>query len=97
MSSDGTVVDDEAGSRFVLALAGREAEAAYRRDGDVLTITHTGVPRELEGQGVASRLIADVFGIVRERGERIVPACAFVRGYVEKHPEVRDLIAPRDA
>jgi predicted GNAT family acetyltransferase len=30
---------------------------------------------------------------VRARGERIVPACWYVREYIEEHPERADLLA----
>jgi uncharacterized protein len=34
-----------------------------------------------------------VLDIVRARGQKIVPRCAFVRAYLAKHPEYRDLVA----
>jgi predicted GNAT family acetyltransferase len=30
---------------------------------------------------------------VRAKGRKIVPACSFVADYVERHPEVGDLVA----
>jgi predicted GNAT family acetyltransferase len=90
---DAKATDDAERSRFSLKLENGEAIAIYRRAGPVLTITHTEVPPELEGQGIASALVSQMFDIVRDRGEKVVPACAFVRGYVERHPELRDLIA----
>ena len=63
------------------------------RIGDVVTFTHTVVPPEAEGHGVGSRLVAGALEQVRAAGLTIVPACAFVAAYVERHPEVRDLLA----
>jgi predicted GNAT family acetyltransferase len=34
-----------------------------------------------------------VLGIVRARGLKIVPRCAFVRAYLAKHPQYRELLA----
>lgn len=79
--------------RYELTVGGKTAVAAYRREGDIVTFTHTGVPQELEGQGVASRLVAGALADVRDRGLRIVPECPFIAGYVHRHPEVRDPLA----
>ena len=87
------VVDNRAESRFELATDAGPAIAAYERDGDVLTFTHTVVPPEAEGHGVGGKLIAGALAQVRSEGLRIVPACSFVKAYVERHPEWRDLVA----
>lgn len=87
------VVDNRAESRFELATEGGPAVAAYEREGDVVTFTHTVVPPEAEGHGVGGRLIEGALAQVREEGLKIVPACSFVRAYVERHPEWRNLIA----
>lgn len=87
------VTNNEAASRYELGSGAALAIAAYRREGDVLSFTHTEVPESLEGQGIGSRLIAGALDDVRRRGLRIVPLCGFVRHYVETHPEVRDLLA----
>jgi len=87
------VTDNHARHRFELELDGHTAFAAYKRDGDVLTFTHTIVPPEMQGQGVASRLIGAALADVRARGLKLIPDCSFVRAYLDKHPEDRDLIA----
>jgi predicted GNAT family acetyltransferase len=78
---------------YELEAGGATALTAYRREGDVLSFTHTEVPEEMEGQGVGTRLIAGALDDVRRRGMRIVPLCSFVRHYVETHPETQDLLA----
>ena len=67
--------------------------AEYQQTGTVLTITHTEVPAEHGGRGVASRLMSGMMPLVRESGRQIVPACPFVRSWLTKHPENRDLVA----
>ncbi|QAY78422.1 GNAT family N-acetyltransferase [Sphingosinicella sp. BN140058] len=91
MSHD--VVHNEAESRFELAVGGDKAIAVYRLEGDRYAFTHTEVPPELEGQGIASALIEGALAQVRARGMKIVPLCAFVRHYVETHADVQDLVA----
>ena len=92
MTDDTAVRHNEAEHRYELAVDGQMAIAAYRPDGDVLAFTHTEVPEALEGQGIASRLVKGALEDVRARGLKIEPACAFVAAYVERHPEVRDLV-----
>ena len=87
------VTDNRAASRFELATEAGPAVATYRRDGGVVTFTHTVVPREVEGQGIGSRLIAGALAQVREEGLKVAPQCPFVAAYMERHPEWRDLLA----
>ena len=89
----GEVTHNEAENRYELAVGGDTAVAAYRMEGDVLAFTNTVVPEELEGQGIATRLVEGALADVRERGLKIRPLCAFVQHYVERHPDTQDLVA----
>ncbi|ODP36070.1 GNAT family N-acetyltransferase [Sphingomonas turrisvirgatae] len=92
MTSD-AITDNQARSRFELAVEGHVAFAAYTIDGDTITFTHTVVPPELEGRGIASRLIAHALGEAKGRGLKVVPQCPFVAAYIEKHPQWQALLA----
>jgi uncharacterized protein len=87
------VRDNPALSRFELDVNGVTAVANYRRDGGVMTFTLTEVPPQARHGGIASQLIAGALQSVRARGLKIVPRCSFVKAYVDKHPEVHDLLA----
>lgn len=87
------VTDSKDRSRYELLLDGHTAFAAYRIDGDVVIFTHTIVPPELQGQGVASHLIKAALDDVRAQGRKLVPQCEFVAAYIDKHPEEADLVA----
>ena len=88
------VRDNRAESRFEMEAEGRLAIAAYRRSaGGRIVFTHTEVPRELEGRGIGSALIAGAMAKVRAEGLKVVPACPFVRAWIDRHPEARDLLA----
>jgi uncharacterized protein len=65
----------------------------YRAWPGVITLVHTEVEPAAEGQGVGTRLIAGALDDIRARGVRIVPLCPFVRDYLRRHPEQRDLVA----
>ena len=87
------VRNNEAESRYELAVEGQTAFAAYDLRGDVVAFTHTVVPKVLEGKGIAGRLIKETLADVRASGRKIVPLCSFVAAYVQRHPEEADLVA----
>ncbi len=82
------VVNDQAGSRFIVQADGEVAELVYQLNGDRLVLIHTGVPEALEGRGLGSRLAAAAIDEAKRRGLTIVPLCPFVTGWLERHPDV---------
>jgi predicted GNAT family acetyltransferase len=87
------ITNDEANSRYELREDGGVAFAAYQRNGDIVAFTHTVVPERLRGKGLAGKLIEGALADVRRQGLKILPKCSFVVSYVERHPEVQDLVA----
>jgi predicted GNAT family acetyltransferase len=90
---DSEVIDNRDANRFELRVEGRLAVATYEREPDRITLTHTIVPKALEGRGIASRLIRAALEAARAEGLKVVPQCPFVRAYIERHPEMKDLLA----
>jgi predicted GNAT family acetyltransferase len=87
------VTDNPAHHRFELALDGHVAFTSYRRDGDVLVVYHTEVPREFEGRGIGSALVKGVLESARAQKLKVRPLCSFVAAYMERHPDYADLRA----
>lgn len=86
------VTDNRAEYEFELVVDAQRAIAAYQIEGDTIVFTHTIVPRPIEGRGVASKLIKAALDSARDRGLKVIPQCGFVRAYIERHPEYRDLL-----
>jgi uncharacterized protein len=86
------VRDNTERHRFELDADGHVAFSNYKRDGGVLTILHTEVPKALEGHGVGSALIRGALDIARSQGLTVVTLCPFAKSYVERHPEYADLV-----
>jgi predicted GNAT family acetyltransferase len=87
------VRDNAQRHRFELEAEGHTAFSDYKRDGKVITITHTEVPPALGGKGVGTRLVRGLLDLIRADGAKVVPVCPFVKGYIEKHPEYAGLLA----
>lgn len=56
-------------------------------------LTHTEVPKPLEGGGVGSKLVKQVLNIVDQRSLKLVPLCPFVAAYIRRHLEWKKLLA----
>jgi uncharacterized protein len=93
MLDGGEIRNNEGRSRFELLVDGAIAVAQYKLDGEVIHFTHTIVPREVEGRGIGSRLVKGALDEARRRGLKVDPVCPFVRTYIERHAEYRDLLA----
>lgn len=65
--------------------------AAYEDTGEMLVFTHTEIQPGNEGKGYAGTLIQYALDEVRQREILALPVCPFVQGWIEKHPDYRDL------
>lgn len=86
------VTNNEQQSRYETSVEGKTAFAAYIREGDTITFTHTEVPPDLEGRGIAAALVKHALEEARAKKLGVVPACAYVAAYVRKHSEYQDLV-----
>ena len=68
-------------------------QAVYQRRGDQVVFTHTEVDSDEEHSGLGGTLVRAALDDVRSKGGTVVPMCSFVRGWIERHPEYRDLVA----
>ncbi len=93
MGSDAHVVHDEAGSRFVISLAGQEAVLEYRLTGQIIDLYHTFVPESLRGRGLAEQLCKAAFEYAKANGLKVIPSCSYVAGaYLKRHQQYAPLI-----
>ncbi len=91
---DVDVSNNEAEQRYEARVDGRLAILAYQQEGGRIVYTHTEVPEELEGQGIAGKLTRVALDDARDGRLTVVPRCPYVAGYIQRHPEYQDLVSP---
>jgi predicted GNAT family acetyltransferase len=91
---DSEVRENAAAHRFELPLGGDAmALAYYTIDNGQLVLTHTEVPTEFSGQGIATRLARGAFDLLRQSGRKAVLKCPFMGHFFATHPEYADVVA----
>lgn len=92
-SSGVQITHDPASSRFTTTVDGREGFVEYAQREGVLTITHTVVPPEIGGRGIAGQLVRAALEHARASGLKVVPQCSYAADYVQRHSEYANLLA----
>ncbi|MBW8484514.1 GNAT family N-acetyltransferase [Actinomadura parmotrematis] len=88
------ITDNAAANRYEIREDGALAGFAeyVLRDGEIV-FTHTEVDPSFEGKGVGGALARGALDDVRTRDLAVVPQCPFIKSWIDKHPDYRDLVA----
>lgn len=78
--------------RFELAVGDRLAVAEYRMEAGRMMITHTFVPPELRGKGLAEKVVRAALEHARRENLKVVPACSYVGIFIERNVEYKSLL-----
>jgi len=87
------VTHDPARQRFEAIVDGQLCVADYQLRGNVLWMTHTGVPPAVGGRGIAAELVRVALAWADAQGFKVEPACSYVEVYMRRHPETQRLLA----
>jgi uncharacterized protein len=94
-SMESRVSRNEEHRRYELEVDGHLVGVAdYVVDGDVVVLPHTEIDRTRRGRGLGAILVQGALDDVRAQGRSVVPACWYVREYIDAHPDEADLLAP---
>jgi predicted GNAT family acetyltransferase len=93
MTPEIEVRHDAAASRYEATVDGYLSICDYVLEGDRMVLTHTVVPPELRGRGIAEKLVRAALADARSQGRLVVPACSYVAKFIERHQEYQDLVA----
>jgi predicted GNAT family acetyltransferase len=79
-------------SRFEAEVDGQLSVADYQIRGTEMLMTHTFVPPELRGRGIAEKLVRVALEHARTERLRVVPACSYVETFIRRHKEFEPLL-----
>jgi predicted GNAT family acetyltransferase len=83
---------NEAEQRYEARVDGHLSVCEYELDDNRMVFTHTLVPPELRGRGIAEELVRAGLAAARAKGLKVVPACSYVAVFIRRHPEFQDLV-----
>jgi len=89
---DNKLVNNETNHQYEFHVGELVPKIEYIKSGNKIYLTHTEVPAELEGQGIASDLVKKVLADIQQNDLKVVPLCPFVDKYIKRHPEWEILI-----
>lgn len=71
--------------RFQAVVDGTTAFLTYQRSGSTVAMTHTIVPPEIGGRGIAGELTRTAVEWARAEGLTIDPQCSYVRAWLTRN------------
>jgi len=87
------LIVNESENQFEFDINGQTAFVEYVIEGDKIYLTHTEVPQDLQGQGVAGELVKSVLDHVKKQQFTVLPLCSFVAHYINNNPEWHSLLS----
>lgn len=93
MSDDVEIRHNTAASRYECTVDGHLSVAEYEIADGVMTLTHTLVPAELRGRGIAEKLVRAALNDAKVDQRKVVPECSYVAKFIERNPEFQPLLA----
>ncbi len=86
------VKDNPGAGQFEVTVDDEVAVARYALRPRRIEFTHTFVPDDLRGRGIATRLVEAALASARERQLKVTPTCAMFAAYMKRHAETHDLL-----
>ena len=87
------ILNNEQDTRFETTVDGHLCVCDYQLRGNVMWMTHTGVPSPVGGRGIAAELVRVALAWADAKDYRVQPSCSYVDVYMRRHPETQKLRA----
>jgi predicted GNAT family acetyltransferase len=87
-----SVTNNEQKNRFEAEREGETAFIEYKMQGDIFNLTHTEVPKEVEGKGFGTELVKETLDIIKQQGKSVKPTCPFIAHFIEENSEYKSLV-----
>jgi predicted GNAT family acetyltransferase len=88
------VKHNTAAKRYEALVDGHLSVCEYELAGGHMVFTHTLVPPELRGRGIAEKLVRAALADARAAGRKVEPQCSYVAVFIQRNKEYQDLVAP---
>ena len=92
------LINNDSGQKkkFELHIEDEIAFIEYIQTGNnIIYLTHTEVPRSLEGNGLGAIIVSKTLKYIKENGYKMAPLCPFIAAYLKRNPGKADnLLAP---
>ena len=86
-----TLIHNRDECRYEYHIDGHVAYITYDEQDAKMHLTHTIVPQELAGKGLARALLEDVLKEIEKENKKAVAECSYIVKYQEKNPDKRHL------
>lgn len=86
-----TLIHNEDANRYEYNIEGHTCYIDYEDQEGNLHLTHTIVPEELGGRGIAKALVIDVLEDIRKCGKKAVAQCSYIVNFENKNPDYADV------
>lgn len=87
-----TLINNENEKRYEFHIDGLMSKLEYMISGDKIILTHTEVPKELEGKSIGKNLVRMALEDIEKKKLILVPLCPFVASFIKRNPEWKKLL-----
>jgi predicted GNAT family acetyltransferase len=88
-----SIADQPDSARYTIAVDNALAGfLTYQLEAGRIAFMHAEIDPAVEGQGLGSQLTAFALDDARARGLTVEPYCPFVRSFIERHDQYRELV-----
>ena len=86
------VSHNPAAHRYEAVVDGHLSICEYELTDGKMVFTHTVVPPELRGRGIAEKLVRAALADAQAAGRKVVPQCSYVAKFIQRHAEFAHLL-----
>jgi len=87
------VKHDKENERFVAEVKGDKAYLSYSISDNEINFYRTFTPPESRGKGIAKIVVEYAFNYAKENNLKVIPTCSYVKAFVERNDNYKDLLA----
>ncbi len=92
MEANYTLINNTDAKQYEFHVDGFTPKVEYIIAQERIFLTHTEIPKELEGKGIGSALVKAVLEDIEKQNLTLVPLCPFVALVLKRNPEWKRLV-----